>query len=153
MKGVSRCHNAASRIALSRVLATRSEMNPHMQSRNHRCRHRAKHIPSPGARLPETPAGKQAPCHTSNPSGHFSPVCLCMQDTETPTTKPQGRGKSSNSSLSADICLLYVVLRMQTCCSGVCRTYTVPLLCRGRSTMLQLTRREGWFYGWARSTP
>jgi len=49
-----------------------------------------------------------------------------MQDTETPTTKPQGRGKSSNSILSADICLLYVVLRMQTCCSGVCRTYTPP---------------------------
>jgi len=48
----------------------------------------------------------------------------CMQDTETPTTKPQGRGKSSNSILSSDICLLYVVLRMQTCCSGVCRTYT-----------------------------
>jgi len=46
-----------------------------------------------------------------------------MQDTETPTTKPQGRGKSSNSILSFDICLLYVVLRMQTCCSGVCRTY------------------------------
>ena len=45
-----------------------------------------------------------------------------MQDTETPTTKPQGRGKSSNSILSSDICLLYVVLRMQTCCSGVCRT-------------------------------
>ena len=50
----------------------------------------------------------------------------CMQDTETPTTKPQGRGKSSNSNLSSDICLLYVVLRMQTCCSGVCRTYTPP---------------------------
>ena len=48
-----------------------------------------------------------------------------MQDTETPTTKPQGRGKSSNSVLSADICLLYVVLRMQTCCSGVCRTYNL----------------------------
>jgi len=48
---------------------------------------------------------------------------FCMQDTETPTTKPQGRGKSSNSILSFDICLLYVVLRMQTCCSGVCRTY------------------------------
>jgi len=25
---------------------------------------------------------------------------------------------------SSDICLLYVVLRMQTCCSGVCRTYS-----------------------------
>jgi len=49
-----------------------------------------------------------------------------MQDTETPTTKPQGRGKSSNSILSSDICLLCVVLRMQTCCSGVCRTYTPP---------------------------
>ena len=49
-----------------------------------------------------------------------------MQDTETPTTKPQNRGKSSNSILSSDICLLYVVLRMQTCCSGVCRTYTPP---------------------------
>jgi len=51
---------------------------------------------------------------------------FCMQDTETPTTKPQGRGKSLNSILSSDICLLYVVLRMQTCCSGVCRTYTFP---------------------------
>jgi len=53
-------------------------------------------------------------------------VLPCMQDTETPTTKPQGRGKSSNSILSSDICLLYVVLRMQTCCSGVCRTYKFP---------------------------
>ena len=43
------------------------------------------------------------------------------------TRPPQvtGRGKSSNSILSADICLLYVVLRMQTCCSGVCRTYNL----------------------------
>ena len=57
-------------------------------------------------------------------------MALCMQDTETTTTKPQGRGKSSNSILSADICLLYVVLRMQTCCSGVCRTYTLSKLAK-----------------------
>jgi len=55
-------------------------------------------------------------------------MIVCMQDTETPTTKLQGRGKSSNSILSADICLLYVVLRMQTCCPGVCRTYIVHQL-------------------------
>ena len=60
----------------------------------------------------------------------------CMQDTETPPIKLRGRGKGSNSILSSDLPilassrLLYVVLRMQTCCSGVCsgvcRTYTSP---------------------------
>jgi len=66
---------------------------------------------------------------------------LCMQDTETPTTKPQGRGKSSNSILSADICLLYVVLRMQTCCSGVCRTYTLTHDRYQWNTTMAATRR------------
>jgi len=38
------------------------------------------------------------------------------------------RTQSCLPKLSSDICLLYVVLRMQTCCSGVCRTYSKPQL-------------------------
>jgi len=60
-------------------------------------------------------------------------MSICMQDTETPTTKLRA-GEKVRTLLSSDICLLYVVLRMQTCCSGVCRTYTIASRHREMST-------------------
>jgi len=38
--------------------------------------------------------------------------------TETPTTAPQGRGKTSALILPSDICLLYIMLRMQLAAQG-----------------------------------